>query len=31
MLNEFKISIKDKFKDEEIDDILYEFLLSYNN
>jgi hypothetical protein len=31
MLNEFKISMKDKFKDEEINDILYEFLLSYNN
>jgi hypothetical protein len=31
MLNEFKISMKDKFKDEEIDNILYEFLLSYND
>jgi hypothetical protein len=31
MLNEFKISMKDKFKDEEIYDILHEFLLSYND
>jgi hypothetical protein len=31
MLNDFKISMKDKFKDEEIDNILHEFLLSYNN
>ncbi len=31
MLNEFKIVMKDKFKNEEIDDILHEFLLSYSN